>query len=211
MTTHVAVLGALAITALVVGSGFSEEATPNAPSNVAGVPWGMRLAEFQKARPNAQCQITHTRDYRRDPPGPSESGREQYDLGRGTVTTIRPVTFRATCEELIGGPDEEGRVSFSLEGNPPVFNRAYITYQRPDYPTVRQNLIALYGPPHQRDAQPPSWWQRTVGRWVGPSTVEAERLIWRRPLATVTLSSAEYAHLGRKSRATTLLLSRTRP
>jgi hypothetical protein len=201
----------MAITALVVGAGFSEEAaTPNAPTNVAGVPWGMRLAELQKARPNAQCQITHARDYKRDPPGPSESGREQYDLERGTVTTIRPVTFRATCEEPMSGP-EEGRVSFSLEGNPPLFTSAYLTFERPDYPTVRHKLIALYGPPHQRDAQPPSWWQRTVGRWVGPSTVEAERLIWRRPSATVTLSSAEYAHLGRKSGATTLLLSATRP
>ena len=38
-----------------------------------------------------------------------------------------------------------------------------------------------------------------------------QRLIWRRSSATVTLSSAEYAHLGRKSGATTLLLSATRP
>ena len=123
-------------TALVVGAGFSEEAaTPNAPTNVAGVPWGMRLAEFQKARPNAQCQITHARDYTRDPVGPSESGREQYDLERGTVTTIRPVTFPATCEEPMSGP-EAGRVSFSLEGNPPLFTSAYLTFQRPDYPTL---------------------------------------------------------------------------
>jgi hypothetical protein len=210
VTTRVALLGAIAITALVVGSVFSEDATPNAPTNVAGVPWGMRLAEFQKTRPNALCQITHARDSRRDPAGPSESGREQYDLEGGTVTTIRPVTFRATCEEPMTGP-EAGQVLFLLEGNPPLFTSAYLTFQRPDYPTMRNKLIALYGPPHERDAPPPSWWQRTVGRWVGPNTVEAERLIWRGPSAIVTLSSAEYAHLGRKSGATTLLLSATRP
>jgi hypothetical protein len=104
VTTRVDLLGACAITALVVGSGFTEAAAPNSPTNVARVPLGS-LAEFQKARPAAQCQITHARDYRRDPAGPPESGREQYDLERGTVTTTRPVTFHATCEEPMSGKE----------------------------------------------------------------------------------------------------------
>jgi hypothetical protein len=208
MTRTLVTLGTLL---LAVGSVLAgETASPDAPTNVGDVKWGTRLAEFKKARPNAQCHIEHVRDWFREGEK-ADSVREQYDMERGLVTTVTRVKFSATCVEPIRGPEEEGRISFLLEGNPPIFEAAYITYQRPDYPSVRQKLIGLYGEPHQRDAPVASWWRRAVGRWVGPPTVEPERLIWRRPLATVTLSSAEYEHLGRKSGATTLSIVATRP
>lgn len=57
----------IAITALAVCSVFSEEpANANAPTNVAAVTWGVRLAEFQKARPDAQCRVEHARDVLRE-------------------------------------------------------------------------------------------------------------------------------------------------
>lgn len=210
MTTRVALLGAIAITALVVGSGFSEDALRNAPTNAAGGPWGMRLAEFQKTGPNAQCQITHARDYRRDPPGPSESGREQYDLERGTVTTTRPVTFRATCEESLSGP-EAGQMFLLPERTPAALHQriSHLPATRlSDHAQQTDRALRAAARARRPAAVVVA---RTVGRWVGPSTDEAERLIWRRLSATVTLSSAEYAHLGRKSGATTLVLSATRP
>jgi hypothetical protein len=179
--------------ALTVQLVAAQTARPEAPTTVADVPWGATLADVKRLRPEAACRVDHVEDFRRP------QVETKYDMERGALTTTMPVRFSAACfwqfnDEATG----EGEVTLNLQGEPPTFQMAYITYKRPDYARVRQSFIDLYGQPDERLVQSLSWFNR-VRVWIGRPSVEAEELTWTRPHATVTLSHPEYAHLGRKS------------
>ena len=163
--------------------------------------WGASLSELKKVRPNAVCHVDHQEDVRRALEK-AEGVGERYDLERGLLITVAPVRFSATCVDWF----EEGRVYFMLDGNPPVFTRAQLIYERADYSGFRQKLLELYGQADELDAQRLSWWRRILALWPGRSIIVPERLTWRRPMATVTLYSREYERLGRKFETPTLIL-----
>ncbi len=183
---------AITLSIALTGIAAAESARPDAPTNAADVVWGATLAEVQRVHPQASCHIEPSRDFSR------EGGTEtRYDIERGLLTTVTPARFSATCTlSFDDGPSGRGDLMLILDGQPPTFHAAYITYQDTDYLTVRKLFVGLYGEPHQKVAPRQSLFRR-MKRWIGRPVSEVEKLTWNRKHATVTLYHPEYEELDR--------------